>query len=59
VNCGFYRDNNSDDIFMTSKQVGKFLEYANPRTAVNIVISRNPYLRNEEFSGDINLMSPG
>jgi hypothetical protein len=23
------------------------------------VISRNPYLRNEEFSGDINLMSPG
>lgn len=57
VNCDFYRDENSDEVFMTAEQLGEVLEYANPRTAINTMLTRNPYLRNKEFSTDFKLKS--
>ena len=44
---------------MTSEQLREVLENANLRTAINTMLTRNPYLRNEEFSTDFKLKSPG
>lgn len=54
--CDFWKNEN-DEIFMTSEQLGRALGYADPRKSINTIVSRNPYLRNPEFSSDINMMS--
>jgi prophage antirepressor-like protein len=58
VNCDFYRDENSDEVFMTTRQLGEVLEYANPVQSISKMISRNPYLKTKEFSGVVALTTP-
>lgn len=52
----FYR-NEDDEIFMTSKQLGEALEYANPRQAINKFVLRNNYLAESEFSVESKLVA--
>lgn len=42
--------NDNGDMFMTARQLGECLEYANPMKAINNLIERNPYLKGESFS---------
>ncbi|WP_187296215.1 ORF6C domain-containing protein [Tepidibacter mesophilus] len=58
VTCDFLRNGNGD-ILMTSEQLGRALGYLQPRKSINNIVLRNEYLKKEEFSGVINLMSPG
>lgn len=53
--CDIYSD--SKEMYMTAGQLGKCLEYAEPIIAINKVVSRNPYLKNEEFSVVTKLVS--
>lgn len=57
VECDFYKDNSSDEIYMTAEQLGKALEYSKPRRAINNLVSRNTRLKDKRFSTDIKLMS--
>jgi prophage antirepressor-like protein len=52
VQCDFWYDNetNNDNYYMTAKQLGMALEYADPQKGVDNMISRNPYLKTNEFS---------
>lgn len=56
VECDFY-ENESKDILMTREQVGRALEYAEPRTAIRKIHERNAE-RLDKFSGRVNLVSP-
>ena len=47
--CDFY-ESDSDEILMTSTQLGSCLGYSNPQKAIDNLISRNEYLKNIEFS---------
>lgn len=38
------------EMFMTTKQLGTALEYSEPTIAINKIINRNEYLKDEEFS---------
>ena len=51
-----YRNDN-DEVFMTSKQLGEALGYANPRQAINKFVLRNSYLAESEFSVESKLTS--
>ena len=53
--CDIY----SDDIemYMTAGQLGECLEYSEPIIAINKIVSRNAYLKNEEFSVVTKLVS--
>ena len=55
VQCDVYSDN--QDMFMTSEQPGKCLQYASPRESINKIVSRNGYLKSEEFSSEVILTS--
>lgn len=48
---------NGTEIFMTANQLGECLEYSNPRESINKLVSRNDYLRGEEFSSEVVLTS--
>jgi prophage antirepressor-like protein len=56
VQCDFWKGEN-DKVFMTSEQLGQALGYAEGRKSINTIVSRNPYLKQKEFSSGINLMS--
>jgi prophage antirepressor-like protein len=58
VSCDFYENKNSDEIYMTTRQLGEALEYANPRQAITNIVNRNPYLKDSEFSGVLALSTP-
>lgn len=47
--CDIYSDDNNE-MFMTAFQLGSCLEYANPQKAIDNLISRNEYLKTDEFS---------
>ena len=47
--CDIYSDDNNE-MFMTAFQLGSCLEYANPQKAIDNLISRNEYLKADEFS---------
>lgn len=53
--CDIYSD--SKEMYMTAGQLGGCLEYAEPVIAVNKIVSRNPYLKEEEFSAVTKLVS--
>lgn len=48
---------NDKDMYMTALQLGECLDYANPRESINKIVSRNEYLRTEEFSSEVVLTS--
>ncbi len=53
--CDIYSDGN--EMFMTASQLGECLEYSEPIIAVNKIVSRNSYLKGEEFSVVTKLVS--
>jgi len=55
VQTDIYSDNKN--MYMTTEQIGECLGYGNPRTAINTLVTRNPSLRNNEFSVDYKLKS--
>lgn len=56
IQCDFYQ-NEDGSIFMTSEQLGQALGYATPRESINKLVSRNEYLRNQEFSSEVKMTS--
>lgn len=56
VECDFY-ENETKEILMTREQVGKALEYSNPRKAIAKIHERNAD-RLDKFSGVVRLTSP-
>lgn len=48
---------NGQEMYMTSEQLGECLDYSNARESINKLVSRNAYLRNKEFSGEVKLTS--
>lgn len=57
IQCDFWK-NDDGSIFMTSEQLGQALGYSSPRVSISNLVNRNEYLKNKEFSGVINLMTP-
>lgn len=57
VQCDFWQ-NESGDVFMTSKQLGQALEYSDPQKGIDNILSRNNYLKKDEFSDTLNLRGP-
>jgi prophage antirepressor-like protein len=57
VECDFYR-NDTGEVFMTSTQLGKALNYTDPRKGISKIVGRHPYLTNMEFSGVTVLTTP-
>jgi len=49
---------NGKEVFMTAEQLGECLGYSHPRESINKLVSRNEYLRNNEFSAEVKLTSP-
>ena len=49
IELDFYQ-NEDNEIFMTAKQLGEALEYANPIIAISKMVTRNERLKKEEFS---------
>ena len=39
--CNFYRENNSDEIYLTREQIGEALGYADPWTAIRLIHKRH------------------
>lgn len=56
--CDIYSDESSE-MFMTATQLGSCLGYSEPRKSISKIVSRNEYLENIEFSGVVNLTTPG
>ena len=56
IELDLYRNENNE-VFMTAKQLGEALEYANPVIAINKMVSRNERLKKEEFSVLTSLVS--
>lgn len=46
------------EMYMTSEQLGKCLGYAQPKSAISKLISKNVYLTDNEFSGVSELATP-
>ena len=55
--CDFY-ENDSNEVFMTSTQLGICLGYSEPRKAISKLIERNDYLKSSEFSSFVKLTTP-
>ncbi len=55
IQCDVYSDNK--DMFMTSEQLGNCLQYSSPRESINKIVSRNDYLKKNEFSSEVILTS--
>jgi len=49
VQCDFWQ-NEAGDVFMTSKQLGAALGYADPQKGMDNLVDRNPQLKDEQFS---------
>lgn len=58
VKCDFYT-NEKQTPCMTSEQLGSALGYADPKKAISNLVNRNEYLSNNEFSGTLNMRTPG
>jgi len=54
VKCDFYT-NEKQIPYMTSKQLGTALEYADPQKGVDNLINRNDYLKSSEFSATLKM----
>lgn len=54
--CNFYKDDNNN-IYMTREQIGKALQYSDPRVAITKIHTRNKD-RLDNFSGVTNLVLP-
>ncbi|WP_019123591.1 BRO-N domain-containing protein [Brevibacillus massiliensis] len=52
--CDFWQ-NESGDVFMTSRQLGRAIGYADPQKGMDKLVERNPQLKNEEFSVTVKL----
>lgn len=50
-------ENESHEMFMTARQLGECLGYKN-KSGIDMLINRNSYLKNEEFSGTHHLLVP-
>ena len=57
VECDFY-SNENNDLFMTAFQLGSCLGYSTARESINKIVERNKYLKDIEFSAEVNLTSP-
>ena len=55
VECDIY--SNEKEMFMTTEQLGSCLGYQYARESINKLVSRNEYLKNEEFSCEVILTS--
>lgn len=56
IDCDFYKTD-TDDIVMTSTQLGECLGYSNPRESISKIIQRNEYIKSEEFSCEVKMTS--
>lgn len=56
VKCDIYSKDN--EVFMTGNQLGKVLGYQYAREGINKIVSRNEYLKDKEFSGEVKMTSP-
>lgn len=56
IDCDFYK-NETNDIVMTAEQLGECLGYSEARKSIGNIVNRNEYLKQEEFSSVINLMT--
>lgn len=56
VTCDFWQNANND-VFMTALQLSEALGYAS-KSSFDSLISRNPYIKDEEFSATCNLQAP-
>lgn len=50
-------ENEYHEMFMTARQLGECLGYAS-KSGIDVLISRNPYLKKSEFSGTYDLLVP-
>ena len=50
-------ENESHEMFMTIEQLGRCLGYAS-KNSIKSLISRNPYIKNEEFSKVVSICNP-
>ncbi len=57
VECDIY--SNEKEMFMTSTQLGQCLGYENPRISIGNIVNRNEYLKDEEFSSVIKMITGG
>lgn len=57
VECDIY--SNEKEMFMTSTQLGECLGYSNPRISIGNIVNRNEYLKSEEFSSVIKMITEG
>lgn len=55
IECDIY--SNEEEMFMSTEQLGNCLGYQYARESINKLVSRNEYLRSEEFSVEVNLTS--
>lgn len=55
VEYNIYSDN--EEMYMTGEQLGECLGYLNARESINKIVQRNDYLKNPEFSVEVNLTS--
>lgn len=55
IECDIYSD--GEEMFMTTEQIGNCLGYRYARESINNLVSRNKYLKDEEFSGETKLIS--
>lgn len=56
VEVDIYR-NESEEIFMTTDQLGEALGYVNPKKGIGMIIKRNEYLKDSKFSSVHTLMT--
>lgn len=56
VECDIY--SNEKEMFMTTEQLGNCLGYQYARESINKLVSRNDYLKGEEFSAEVKMTSP-
>lgn len=56
IDCDFYKTD-TDDIVMTAEQLGQCLGYSEARKSIGNLVNRNEYLKNEEFSSVIKMMT--
>lgn len=57
VDCDFYKDKDGNT-WMTSEQLGRALEYADPVRNISKVVGRHGYLGNPEFTTVVKLTTP-
>jgi len=66
IECDFWKNENSNEIFMTSEQLGMVLGFSNPSKGINNLTNRklkngeipNEYLKSKEFSATLAMRTP-